>query len=478
MAGEMPEQGDDCGEECVPCGEDMEMEQFAEELGEDFDLDDCEEVGSDGGPACEDDADDDVDLNEMMGDEEDENELHPAFVPEVDDALAVVSHSNSVLTVALSPVDKQNLVTGGQDDVAILWRIEEGETGIRCVERKRLEGHTDSVVQVAFSNDGKYVATGGYDGTVRIWLAENGDLVHTLEGPSKEVEWLLWHPKGHAILAGSNDTMAWMWWAPTGKLMQIFAGHAEPVTCGCWGLSGKTVVTGSADCGVIVWDPKTGQPKKQMKQIHEGSLICIDAHPNAPIVVTGAEDGTAKVLHWEDGRVLHTLGGHSDSVEEVRFGSPTTSSGMLLLATASMDGKIMVWDATTYALRWEFKDHHENGGITHFKWLPEPYDNWLCSCSLDGTSRLFDARGGGSSKHVFRGHSNQVLDLDVALDVSTKSVIVVSSSDDHTCRVFAAPLEGTGAALQAADGAAASAAAPAASADPADAPGAGPEVSQ
>merc|ERR1712157_214659 len=142
----------------------------------------------------------------------------------VDDSMAKVEHKEPVLSIGISPTDKRTFVTGGQDDVAVLWGIEEQSGKVACVQRCRLEGHTDSVNNVSFSHDGQYVATGSYDGTVKIWAAATGALLHTLEGPAKEVEWVIWHPKGHAILAGSTDTMAWMWWAPTGKLMQIFAG--------------------------------------------------------------------------------------------------------------------------------------------------------------------------------------------------------------------------------------------------------------
>ena len=66
-----------------------------------------------------------------------------------------------------------------------------------------LEGHSDSVGSVAFSFDGKYLATGGLDGAVRVWTTEGQPrLLFALEGPAKEVEWLQWHPRGYALLAG------------------------------------------------------------------------------------------------------------------------------------------------------------------------------------------------------------------------------------------------------------------------------------
>lgn len=420
-------------------GHDMDEEFRAAECVEvELDSDGDAPVDSDGEEGASDDQHGDIgilDENQVYDDED--------LQPHVDDALTSVAHKESVLSVAICPVDRNAVVTGGQDDIAVLWQLEERSGAVKFVQRYRLEGHTDSVVQVAFSHDGIYVATGSYDGTVRIWASASGSLLHSLEGPSKEIEWILWHPKGHAILAGSADTMAWMWWAPTGKLMQIFAGHAQSVTCGCWGMGGKVICTGSEDRGVIVWNPRAGAPQQHMRQVHQGGIISICAHPEAPIVVTGSEDSIAKVIQIETGKEIASLTGHMDSVESVGFSGPI-AGGMMLLATGSMDGKVLVWDGKTFDLRCTLKEHFEHGGIVRFKWLPgTQHPAWLCTCATDNTLRLFNALS-GECLRTLRGHGDTVLDLDLALgdaaSEAARELRVVSGSDDRTCRVFSVAL--------------------------------------
>lgn len=432
--------------EQVP-GADEEMMEWdggdqtvAQELDREFREGDCVELEMDSdAPDLSDEDIDDEDVVEPDDDLDEDDEFAG-----IDNSLATVHHKESVLSVAISPADSTSVVTGGQDDAAVLWKLEEEPTGLKCTQRIRLEGHTDSVNQVSFSHDGQYVATGSYDATVKIWNAASGALVHSLEGPAKELEWVIWHPKGHAILAGSNDTMAWMWWAPTGKLMQIFAGHAQGVTCGCWALAGKQICTGSEDCSVIVWNPRAGTPQQHIKSLHDSNIIAICSHPEAPIIVTGSEDATSKVVHIETGKVLATLGGHTESVECVRFSNPT-AGGMLLLATGSMDGKIQIWDGKTYEIRCTLKDHVDRGGIVAFKWLPAPtYGSWLCTCSTDRTLRIYNALS-AECIQTLCGHTDTVLDLDVVLVNATdgssgQQLCVVSGSDDNSCRVFVAPL--------------------------------------
>lgn len=160
----------------------------------------------------------------------------------------------------------------------MIWNREDGAV------LHTLAGHTDSVVAVDFSFDGKYAATGGYDGLVKIWEVSTGKLVQSLDGPSQEVEWVCWHKKGNVVLAGSGDGTVWMWLATTGECMHVFAGHEDGVTCGSFTGSGKVrrvsrpvsaawkrtqaflcaassqmIVTGSSDATVRVWNPKTGE---------------------------------------------------------------------------------------------------------------------------------------------------------------------------------------------------------------------------
>lgn len=424
----------------------VDWEVGAEEMDEDFRQGNTVELPSDSDDDLKSELDEDLnhDADQEIGtiDEKDLYSDDEVFGG-VDDSLASVQHTASVLGVAVAQVDSQCLLaTGGQDDVAVLWTIEDSWGGsVKVKQRSRLEGHTDSVIQVAFSHDGKYLATAGYDGLVKIWAPDTGALVQSLEGPAKEVEWILWHPKGHAILAGSTDTMAWMWWAPTGKLMQIFAGHAQSVSCGAWGLAGKLIVTASEDKSVIVWNPRQGTPQHHVKQVHDSAIVSMCSHPEAPIVVTGSEDATAKVIQIETGKVLSTLSGHTDSVEAVAFNN-AAAGGMSLLATGSMDGKVMIWDGKTFDLRCTLKDHFERGGVTKVKWLPSSYPNILASCATDSTCRIFDALG-GSCLHCCYGHKDTVLDIDMSL-VGQGKVCIVSGSDDNHCKVFVVPLDGTG----------------------------------
>lgn len=119
---------------------------------------------------------------EQMGDGA-ENLLDNGF----DDSFAqFVEHEAAVFAVALHPVDSLVAVSGGEDDLAHLWRTDNGETIIK------LDGHTDSVTSVGFSFDGEMVATGGMDGRVRIWRKVKGtegflswEFLTSLEGPDE-----------------------------------------------------------------------------------------------------------------------------------------------------------------------------------------------------------------------------------------------------------------------------------------------------
>jgi angio-associated migratory cell protein len=96
----------------------------------------------------------------------------------------------------------------------------------------QLASHEDTVAAVAFEPSGAVVATGGMDGSVRLWEVATGSLRGTLDGPTEAVEFLRWHPKGSILLAGCEDMTTWMFNAEKQQCMQVFAGHTGPVAAG------------------------------------------------------------------------------------------------------------------------------------------------------------------------------------------------------------------------------------------------------
>ena len=347
------------------------------------------------------------------------------------------------------------VATGGGDDVAILWNAETGSL------IARLEGHTDSVVSIAFNSTGEYVATGGYDSCVKIWQArgpKTGSLVATLEGPGQEIEWIKWHPKGDVILAGSADGSTWMWLAPDQMFMQLFTGHEDRVNCGSFTANGKLVVTGSNDATLRVWDPKTGKTihKFTGHLFHQDPVVSLGIHHKRPLVVSGSTDGTVCVVHAKKGKILSNFhhgkavqaalkrknkdgsgkGETEDEDEVLEFGIVETvafSNTNEWIASGDIAqngslGSVCVWDLKSQRLRFSSTI---DSGITKLTW--HPTQPLLYVCSLDGIIREYDARSGTMTKRWY-GHRNSILDMSILQN--DDDTYILTASDDWFAMSF------------------------------------------
>lgn len=187
----------------------------------------------------------------------------------------------SVYCIANHPSIPGMVISGGGDDTAYIWNFSTplGETTQQYLFA--LSGHKDSITSVGFNFDGSMALTGSYDGTVRVWNVNNGEMMAVLEGP-EDIEWALWHSKGNAIIAGSRDGTVWMWLAPSGQCMQVFAGHDGGVPAGCFSSDGKFICSGGEDGTVRIWAPKTGQCKHVFEGHfgHEGAVTTLSSNPH------------------------------------------------------------------------------------------------------------------------------------------------------------------------------------------------------
>jgi hypothetical protein len=158
----------------------------------------------------------------------------------------VQQHGGYVSSVSWSP-DGKTLASGSEDKTVKLWEAATGKL------LATFEGHTDPVYSVSWSPDGKTLASGSGD-TVKLWEAATGKLLATFKDSVSSVSW---SPDGKTLASGSGDKTVKLWEAATGKLLATFEGHTDYVSSVSWSPDGKTLASGSWDKTVKLWEAET-----------------------------------------------------------------------------------------------------------------------------------------------------------------------------------------------------------------------------
>eukprot|EP00611_Tribonema_gayanum_P022707 TRINITY_DN4615_c0_g1_i1.p1 TRINITY_DN4615_c0_g1~~TRINITY_DN4615_c0_g1_i1.p1 ORF type:complete len:273 (+),score=93.13 TRINITY_DN4615_c0_g1_i1:802-1620(+) len=249
-----------------------------------------------------------------------------------------------------------------------------------------------------------------------------------------------------------------MWLAATGECMRVFAGHEGRVNTGAFTSSGKAVVTGGEDGSVRVWAPKSGECRHAFKGhgFHEGPVTCLAVHPDpeqAHLVLSGSEDGTARLVHAQTKRVLATfvhsanvaaaaaLAGAAasgdddggDDAMEAEASFSVEAVGFCAVrpwcATGGADGNLKIWDLQSGLCRHTCR---HPAGVTRLRWhrrLPTLY-----TACADGALRAWDALSGACAR-TYTGHRDMALDIDLYVSEGGTGWIA-AASDDGTAKVF------------------------------------------
>lgn len=158
-------------------------------------------------------------------------------------------HQGLVFGVAFSP-DGKTLATASFDNTVKLWDFAGGK------EKTTLKGHTAPVYAVVYSPDGMLIATGGQDNAIRIWDASDGKFLRECKGHSGIVDTLAFSPDGKLLASGSADKTVKLWNPQDGKEAKALPGHKESVYSVAFSPNGQMLASGSNDTTIKIWDVK------------------------------------------------------------------------------------------------------------------------------------------------------------------------------------------------------------------------------
>jgi WD40 repeat protein len=249
----------------------------------------------------------------------------------------IAKQDGAVGAVAFTP-DAAIVVSGSDDGTTLVTDRVTGHVV------KKLGGHTSGVRALVVSKDGDLVFTGSYDRTIRSWRRSTGETQGSVPGHTAGVRSVALSPDAAKAVSGGEDDTARIWDVETGAQDKVLVGHRGIVTVVAWG--GGAVASGSTDKTVRIWNPVTGEQVHVLT--HEAPVTSLAFTPDGKRLASASMDGRIGIWNastWTLHRLLEPQRGaqRATPITSIAF-----SADGQLLASGGVDRILRVWDAASF----------------------------------------------------------------------------------------------------------------------------------
>lgn len=327
---------------------------------------------------------------------------------------------SAIFSLAFTP-DGKLLASGDYSAKLDLWQI---ETGQKVVSFSCPNYHL--IRSVAFNAAGDILASAGVDENLYLWEVRTGESIKILTGHTDWINSVAFSLDG-IIATGSNDLTVKLWNEISGECVQTLTGHQDYIFSVAFSKQGILASAGK-DSLVILWDIKTGNCLNILQ--HKKAVYAVAFHPNGKILASAGADFTVKlwdIREVENPQLLATLN-HSNIILTVAF-----SPDGFYLAGGGQDKTVTVWDVRNY---------NNCFAVTmlqgHTNWIRalvfSPDGKILASGGVDAAVKLWDMGEIEKSRCLmsWRGQRNEIR----ALTFSPDNSILASGGNDKLLRLW------------------------------------------
>jgi WD40 repeat protein len=299
--------------------------------------------------------------------------------------------------------------------------------------------HPATVIRVAFSPDGRQLATVCMDGTLQIWDPQTGQVLQTLERQKVMFRLpdnagicrgLVYSPDSRYLALARHDGTVQVWDAVRGKSLHTppLTGHKGPVWQAAFSPDSRTLASGGDDHRVCLWDVVSGKELGEATE-HPAAVKGVAFRPDGRSVVAACDDGTVTEWDRDTGRQTFSFRAEMVASRYTAWFSPDARR----LAWSCLHGEIRVWDTTTGRLEIDQQTNLHQCRAVAFS----PDGQRIALAGFDGTLRIWDAAG--REMLTFFAHPQVICDAAFSPD----GYKLASGSYDRTVRLWdATPLNG------------------------------------